>query len=141
MSESFVSFNCVSPSRIGSHPAVFLLLQSYISSANSLDCHTVLGPFPFEKWHMRGRSYSEPNNAWCDEHCGSFNLDISPPMWNDLHCNKKFPFICEISECVLVISLSLVFFLTALNFADMPASCHYNPPNEDDCVFQLFSEV
>lgn len=56
------------------------------------------GPYPFERWHLRGTDVSEPNNMWCDEHCAAMRIDLNPPMWNDFQCQKKFPFVCEIGE-------------------------------------------
>nr|XP_039272236.1 uncharacterized protein LOC120346535 [Styela clava] len=78
------------------------------------------GPFPFERWHNRGRNSSEPNNAWCDEHCAGMNLNVTHPMWNDYHCIRKFPFVCEV---------------------EMPTGCTHNPPIEDGCIINLFSEA
>nr|XP_039270628.1 uncharacterized protein LOC120345301 [Styela clava] len=78
------------------------------------------GPYPFERWHLRGSEGSEPNNAWCDEHCGGIKLLVDPFMWNDYHCHKRFPFICEV---------------------DLPYSCTYNPPLDENCISNVFLEA
>jgi hypothetical protein len=59
-----------------------------------------LGPALYQHWgEFRPGQHLEPNNAFPPEDCAGANytqMYASTWAWSDAHCQRKFPFMCEI---------------------------------------------